>query len=160
MRRNRYYDQLIGNKIAQIANSEPYFTVSEVVFALTNVRTLARLRADLNSRYSSIGGDFILMEFLREAVADALKVKDANGIRLYEGYRAGSDYRYMRLRAMSPGELRTVMQDTSSAARKLEIKASGIAIFLQEMERLGSDVINDAVYEAALPKILELRKTA
>ena len=136
-----------------------YATKAMVLDELLAVPRISRWRERLRRIGPDLEGDRMLNKYLKGRIAAVLNRRDGNEIRVYESYKVGREYRWRPLRSMGMDELRIVQEDSSSFARKLEVKASAISILIEEMERAGAATV-DEIYEVALPRILEMRSNA
>ena len=142
--------------IDRVITHEEFFTKAQIIDELRAVPRIAGWLAHIQELDQDLDPGRMLTNHLKSIVGRALSLQDANGIRVYHSYRVGRQHRWRPLRLMNEQQLRLMEQDYSTHARSMDLKATELSIFIDEIRRAGAGTV-DEVYEAALPRILELR---
>ena len=132
-----YIDKQVEGALKHIvAQGDPYFTKNEVLAHVLNVKRVAKMMVDLRKRYSSIGAPAIIEGFILSRISVALQAK-AGGRRIYENYKAGSEYRWMRLSSMTITEMRAVVAERRAGIAADQAVVDAYLAIIDELEELG-----------------------
>lgn len=152
-------DKLIEPAIQKVAQTtKGHFVKAEVLNELRAQRGLGSALAKIRATYANWKFDQVILRYIDMRVGQVLQMRDSNGVRVYECYSTGHrERRWNLLRAMTLKDLRGVMNDTRTQARKLELKGAGYEYFAELLDALPPTATVDEVYDEALPKIRALR---
>jgi len=152
-------DRIVEAALAKVVARRPgFFYKSEIAAevlkhtalnqAVTNISTLF----DARWRF-----DEVIKAHINNQIAEALRVRDSNKIRIYECYGAGeSERRWLPLRGLTASNLRVIMRETKTQERQLKIKSAGYEHFLRELEKLGPKATVNDVYDRVAPEIVAM----
>ena len=156
-RRRSKIDEMVHAAVHKVATAQGFFHKSDALGEVLKQPTITKLKGELRK----VGGEEIegmFMGCINEMIGRELRVKDENGIRVFESYSAGErERRYQPLRWMHLQEIRTVRMETRTQERHLKLKGLGYEFFEAELEQLGEQATVDDVYNRVLPKIIEYR---
>ncbi len=140
-------DQLIVPTLKAIARTGPYFTTREVVSAILRKKGLSDAIADIRRAHPGQRFDIVIMRYVEDGVAHALRARDEHGLRIYECYRTESGaVRWMPFRSMRIYEVRRTLSDARVLRDNLIAKVALLEAVLAELERAKRNATVDDVY--------------
>lgn len=143
--------RFVDPSLKHVARSSAYFTRKDVIREVMRRAGVIDAVIDVRRRYRGLDLDQLIVAQIGELVSDALRQRDAHGIRVFECYSVpGGERRWRRLRDMNRADLARVVEECRVLRDQIDAK---LRVYERLLNALEDGATVDAVYDTVVKKI-------